>query len=140
MSDMMSEEDRSYTMSQIRSKGTTPEENLGLLLTEVADGFEVVEHADDLPGTPDYWLPELKLAVFADGCFFHQCPEHFQMPQSNQDYWEPKLKRNVERDKEVDEELREMGAMPIRIWEHDLKGDFTNALEVLESAIKSQHA
>lgn len=135
MSDMMSEEDRSYTMSQIQSTGTTPEENLGNILEELADDEEVVEHADDLPGTPDFWLPELKLAFFADGCFFHKCPEHFQMPESNQDYWRPKLERNVERDEEVDDELRSQGITPVRIWEHDLKEEPSDGAKRVAKAL-----
>lgn len=137
MSDMMSEEDRSYTMSRIRSTGTTPEENLGNILAELAADEEIVEHADDLPGTPDFWLPDLRLALFADGCFFHKCPEHFQMPQSNQDYWKPKLERNVERDQEVDEELRSRGITPVRIWEHDLKDDLDAAVETIAEALRT---
>jgi len=123
-------------MSQIRSTGTTPEENLATLLAGLLDeNAEVVKHARDLPGTPDFWLPRVSLAIFADGCFFHKCPEHFQMPASNRDYWEPKLARNKERDSEVNEDLREMGVKPLRIWEHDLKGDLSHARDLLVAAI-----
>ena len=40
--------------------------------------------------------------MFVDGCFWHQCPEHGSMPVRNRDYWEPKLRRNVERDRRAD--------------------------------------
>lgn len=135
MSDMMSEEDRSYTMSQIQSTGTTPEENLGNILDELVPEEEVIEHADGLPGTPDFWLPDRKLAIFADGCFFHRCPEHFQMPKSNQDYWKPKIERNCERDDEVDAKLRERGITPVRIWEHDLTDNLQPAVEKVLDAL-----
>lgn len=138
MADKMSAEDRSYTMSQIQSTGTTPEENLGYILNEFAGDEEVIEHADELPGTPDFWLPNLNLAFFADGCFFHKCPEHFQMPKSNQDYWKPKLQRNVDRDQEVNDALRGHGIVPVRIWEHDLKDDLTVAVDIVRGKIEER--
>jgi DNA mismatch endonuclease (patch repair protein) len=58
------------------------------------------------------------LAVFVDGCFWHCCPEHSQIPRSNEVYWRPKLARNVERDREVDDALKMAGWSVLRFWEH----------------------
>lgn len=139
MNDRMSEEDRSYTMSQIQSTGTEPEERLAALLKELLPEDEpVIEHAENLPGTPDFYLPEREVALFADGCFFHKCPEHFQMPKSNQDYWKSKLERNVERDAEVDEQLSEQGIATVRIWEHALKDNLQVAREQINGVINDK--
>jgi DNA mismatch endonuclease (patch repair protein) len=43
---------------------------------------------------------------------------HGQEPRSNTDYWSPKLKANVERDREVNAALEKNGWHVIRIWEH----------------------
>ena len=67
---------------------------------------------------PDIVFLSRKLAVFIDGCFWHCCPEHAVMPKANRDYWEPKLRRNVERDLEVDLALEAEGWRVLRIWEH----------------------
>ncbi len=60
-----------------------------------------------------------KVAVFVDGCFWHGCPDHQRVPQSNRDYWVPKLRRNVERDGQVDEALAAEGWLVVRVWEHE---------------------
>src|SRR3954451_11374284 len=36
---------------------------------------------DDLAGRAHVVFPVPKLAVFVDGCFWHQCPEHATMPK-----------------------------------------------------------
>jgi DNA mismatch endonuclease (patch repair protein) len=67
----------------------------------------------------DILFPAVKLAVFVDGCFWHRCPEHGTTPRSNTHYWDPKLTRNVERDRRTDERLRKAGWAVLRIWEHE---------------------
>jgi DNA mismatch endonuclease (patch repair protein) len=68
---------------------------------------------------PDIVFTKQKVAVFVDGCFWHGCPEHRVIPKSNQDYWVPKLARNVDRDREVDEALASEGWTIVRVWEHE---------------------
>jgi DNA mismatch endonuclease (patch repair protein) len=114
-------------MSRIRSRSTKPEERLGVLVREVFPRRRVVQHATDLPGKPDYFLPGLKLAIFADGCFWHSCPQHGRAPDDNADYWGPKLARNRERDHIARRELRRLGIRVVRFWEHELKRDVMHA-------------
>ena len=59
-----------------------------------------------------------RLAIFVDGCFWHGCPRHGTIPKSNQDYWVPKLRQNVDRDRIVNQELRDAGWRVLRFWEH----------------------
>jgi DNA mismatch endonuclease, patch repair protein len=68
---------------------------------------------------PDIVFTRAKLAVFIDGCFWHQCPEHGNVPRTNVDYWVPKLRRNVERDRATDTALEIAGWRVIRAWEHE---------------------
>lgn len=73
-----------------------------------------------------------KVAVFVDGCFWHSCPEHGTMPRSNQDYWIPKIRQNVERDRQVMDGLRNSGWCVIRIWEHiELEDAIARVLRLL---------
>lgn len=71
------------------------------------------------PIRPDIVFTRVRVAVFVDGCFWHGCPDHQHMPRSNPEYWVPKLRRNVERDREVDEALTSAGWSVIRAWEHE---------------------
>lgn len=67
---------------------------------------------------PDLVFTARRVAVFVDGCFWHCCPDHGSQPASNTWYWEPKLRRNVERDRAADSALDEAGWTVIRLWEH----------------------
>jgi DNA mismatch endonuclease (patch repair protein) len=68
---------------------------------------------------PDITFTRARVAVFVDGCFWHVCPLHGNQPRANTDYWRPKLARNVERDRIVDNALREAGWRVLRAWEHE---------------------
>ena len=69
---------------------------------------------------PDFVFPELKLAVFVDGCFWHACPKHATKPRNNRAFWRRKLAANQARDRQVNRTLRAAGWRVVRIWEHEL--------------------
>jgi DNA mismatch endonuclease (patch repair protein) len=121
MTDWLTPEQRKKNMAAIRSSGTSPEARLGRALGELFPRHRVVMHDAELPGRPDFYLPGLRLAIFADGCFWHGCPEHGRIPDDNRAYWAPKLLRNVQRDKEASRTLRRKGIRVMRIWEHELR-------------------
>src|SRR5437764_852488 len=104
-----------------RRVDTTPERRLRSQLHRLGLRFR-----KDLPVAlggrsvrPDVVFTRARVAVFVDGCFWHRCPEHFQMPRANREYWEPKLTRNVERDGEADAALQAAGWVVVRVWEHE---------------------
>lgn len=68
--------------------------------------------------TIDVAFPGRRVAAFVDGCFWHSCPTHGRQPAVHGDYWQPKLERNVARDKAVTEELEHLGWTVVRVWEH----------------------
>lgn len=145
MGDVFSPEKRSEVMASIRSKGTKIERTLHEIVREVlGHRWRIDSHVDDLPGKPDLVVPSLRLALFADSCFFHSCPEHGRIPDSNRDYWKPKIARNVERDRETDEALASRGYEVVRVWEHELKTVRARATttqrlrETLRKSIESQ--
>lgn len=121
MADWLTPEQRSRNMAAIRSSGTSPEERLGASLRLRFPRRKIIERPRDLPGKPDFYVPGLRLAIFADGCFWHGCPVHGRMPEDNRDYWEPKLARNKARDREAVRALRRSGIRPVRLWEHELR-------------------
>lgn len=109
-------------MSRIRSHGTRPEVRLRALLERWLPDYEVKEHPSEIFGKPDFYVPELRLAIFVDGCFFHGCPQHYRPPEQNKEYWLPKIRANKKRDRLVNRTLRAEGIWLVRIWEHELKG------------------
>lgn len=122
VADIFDEEKRSEIMSRITSSGTKPEERLYAIVRSIlGHRWRIDTNVRELPGKPDILIPTLSLVLFSDGCFFHRCPEHGRIPDTNQEYWEPKLKNNVERDRNNRAELRRRGFTVWRFWGHDLK-------------------
>jgi DNA mismatch endonuclease, patch repair protein len=103
-----------------RRRDTKPEKRLRSLLHRRGYRFrkDMAIEVSGLRVRPDVVFTRRKVAVFVDGCFWHRCPEHASSPRANSAYWGPKLDRNVERDRLVDERLQEAGWHVVRIWEH----------------------
>ena len=136
MADRFDRATRSRIMARIRPFGTRLEGRVGALLREEFPGEEIVERPPDLPGRPDFLLPRLRLAVFADGCFFHGCPKCFRPPDSNREFWARKIEGNKRRDRRVVGELRRMGIRTVRIREHETGGRAKEARRKLRRAVK----
>jgi DNA mismatch endonuclease (patch repair protein) len=83
----------------------------------------------ELPGTPDIVFTKAKIAVFVDGCFWHNCGIHRVAPKHNREWWLAKLAANADRDRRKDEQLVAMGWMPIHIWEHEKAEDSADTVE-----------
>jgi DNA mismatch endonuclease, patch repair protein len=88
----------------------------------------------ELTVRPDIVFPRQKLAVFIDGCFWHNCPTHGNVPRANTDYWRPKLQRNVERDQAVNVALVAAGWSVIRAWEHEPAPEIADRISVALAA------
>lgn len=93
-----------------------------------------------IPGstrTVDIVFPRANLAVFIDGCFWHDCPIHGSRPKSNAEWWREKIQQNVERDQDTNRRLRDLGWRVIRIWEHE---DPTEAADRIAEAYREELA
>ncbi|HDZ61566.1 MAG TPA: DNA mismatch endonuclease Vsr [Nitrospirae bacterium] len=112
---------RSEIMRAVRSKDTGPEMIVRKLVHSL--GFRYRLHVSTLPGKPDLVFPARKKVIFVHGCFWHGdiCPRGKRVPKENREYWVKKIKRNVERDKNNQKLLNELGWDYLIIWEHELK-------------------
>jgi DNA mismatch endonuclease (patch repair protein) len=120
MTDVFSEAKRSEVMSKIRGKGNKATE-IALISVFRKNGITGWRRNYKIFGKPDFVFNKQKLAIFVDGCFWHQCPFHATLPRHNQEFWLKKLTANVERDREVTEHLQQRGWNVMRIWEHELR-------------------
>jgi len=119
-----------------RGRDTRPE--LAVRALVHARGLRYFVNRRPLPGlrrTGDLVFPRRRVVVFVDGCFWHRCPEHFRMPAANPDYWEPKIARNVARDRETDRRLAEAGWRVLRFWEHEKAEDVA---ELIDRAVRGR--
>ena len=70
---------------------------------------------------PDFVFLKYKIAIFADGCFWHGHDCRTLKPKTNQEYWSKKIKRNKKRDKEIKKRIEAKGWKIFRIWECQIK-------------------
>jgi DNA mismatch endonuclease (patch repair protein) len=116
-----SSEGRSANMRANRRTDTKPEMALRRALHRKGYRYRKDYRLDLAQGKrvrPDIAFTARKVAVFVDGCFWHACPEHGTKPAANTWYWDPKLRRNVERDRAADAALSAAGWEVVRVWEH----------------------
>ncbi len=132
--DNKTESQRRENMSRIRSKDTGPEKTVRRVLFRMGCRFRL--NRKDLPGKPDIVMPKYRLAIFIQGCFWHQHPgcSRAVLPKSRQEYWHQKLARNVERDIANREELLKNGWRVLWVWECSLKTKAS--LEALPEKLK----
>lgn len=120
--DKLTKEKRSWNMSKIKNRNTKPEVMVRKFLFDRGYRYRI---KNDLFGKPDLVINGKKLAVFIDGCFWHQhnnCKLSY-MPKTNTDFWNQKLLRNKKRDKAVNEKLSSDGWRIMRLWECDIERD-----------------
>ena len=137
MPDHLSKEKRSWNMSRIKSKNTSPEILVRKYLHK--NGFRFRICRKDLPGKPDIVLPKYNTIIFVHGCFWHRhegC-KRATTPKSNTDYWLSKFKRNVERDLDNYNKLNKNGWKVLIIWECEVKN--CDKLENLIAKIKDNN-
>ena len=133
-SDVMTREQRGRCMSRIRGRDTKPELMLRRALWQ--GGLRYRLHCR-LPGRPDIVFPARRIAVFVDGCFWHQCPEHATLPKNNRAFWQAKLEGNRRRDAEVNALLRAEGWTVLRIWEHEIRRNASHVAERIARMIRA---
>ena len=133
--DRLTPERRSWLMSRVKPTNTSPE--LRVRSAAPALGLRFRLHAKNLPGRPDLVFPKWKKVIFVHGCFWHRHPgcKKATKPKSRTDYWSGKFARNVERDREVEKMLTDMGWSVHTIWEcetKDLESLNSRLLEIFE--------
>lgn len=132
--DKLTKERRSWNMSRIRSKDTTPEKKVRSILHKMGYRFRL--HKKDLPGNPDIVLPKYKTVIEVRGCYWHRhkgCKDT-TTPKTNTAFWLKKFESNVKRDKENKKKLEALDWKVIVIWECEVKnGKMTKKLQILKN-------
>ena len=122
--DVLTAAQRHKNMQHIRGKNTKAEVLLRKELWK--QGIRYRKNYKALPGKPDIAITKYKIAVFVDGDFWH-ARGHEENPgeqiKTNSVFWSKKLKRNVERDREVNEALLELNWLVLRFWDSDVIKD-----------------
>ncbi len=130
-----SQETISYTMSRIRGKNTGIEMKLRRELYQ--RGIRYRANSKYIYGHPDISMKGYKVAIFCDSEFWHgyEFAENEEKIHANRDYWIPKIKRNMERDNEVNEYLLAHGYVVLRFWGKEIEKDVKGCADKIEEAL-----
>ena len=120
MTDVFSKKKRSEIMSLVKGGRNRATEGR---LADVLRKNRLVGWRRNFPlfGRPDFAFPGDRLLIFVDGCFWHGCSVHGQIPASNRQFWATKLAKNRARDRLVNRTLKSKGWRVLRIWQHEMK-------------------
>ncbi len=130
--DTMTKEQRSRTMSRIRSTGTKPELRVARMIREwYRDNMPTrpLIRVNDrgLPGAPDIVLPRMLKIVFVNGCFWHGHAGCYREPKTNKKFWRAKISANKARDARTARKLRrdtESGPWSVMtVWECETRDE-----------------
>jgi DNA mismatch endonuclease (patch repair protein) len=130
--DHLSPEARSLAMAKIHRRDTSAELSLRKQLWRAGLRGWRCDFAG-LPGRPDLAFTRWQVAVFVDGLLWHGHPRRYPARLSQQ--WRLKIARNVERDRSVNEALRRLGWVVVRLWDADIHRDPRTSVDAVRSAI-----
>ena len=111
---------RSWLMSRVKGRDTTPELAVRRLLHAL--GYRYRLHVKTLPGKPDIVFGPRQKVIFIHGCFWHghKCRKG-RLPKSNTAFWTEKIVRNKARDRQHIKSLKAAGWQVLVIWQCQLK-------------------
>ena len=136
--DKLTKEQRKRNMQANKSTGTKPEILLAKML--FARGYRYKKNDKDVFGHPDLTFKKIKLAIFVDGEFWHgkDWEKRKKDHKTNKDFWIKKIERNIERDKEVNEELTKQGWIILRFWSKEIEKSLLSCILKIENEIRVQ--
>ncbi len=136
----MTKEQKSKNMRAVKNKGSKIEK---LLAKELwSNGLRYRKNDKTIFGTPDFVFKGLKIAVFCDSEFWHGKDWEIRKNdfKSNQEFWIPKIERNIQRDKEVNEYLSKNDWTVLRFWGKEIEKDAYHCmLKVKKVVIRKQN-
>jgi DNA mismatch endonuclease (patch repair protein) len=133
--DRLSKTERSKLMARVRVKDTDIEKILGEIIKPLWKIERYRKNVKTLPGRPDIVFPKSKIAIFADGDFWHG--HYYKKEKHKWDiFWQDKIKKNVSRDNRQKQELKGLGYKVIRFWGSDLKKNPEKSFKIIEPCVK----
>ena len=135
--DIFEPKKRSEIMSKVKSKNTSIELALFDIVRTLWTRYRYRKHCSGLPGTPDIAFTKQRVAVFADGEFWHG-KDYSESKNKLPDYWHNKIERNMERDKKVNVALVNRGYVVLRFWGKEIKKKPEKVLKKISDALRQR--
>lgn len=96
-----------------------------------ARGYRYQVNVRSLPGSPDLLFARRRVAIFVNGCFWHQhqgC-RLATIPKTRTEFWQNKFEDNRRRDRRNRRALEQAGWRVIDVWQCEIEtGEFLNPL------------
>lgn len=125
-----------YNMKQVKNKGSKIE--VKLMKELWSRGLRYRKNVNGIFGKPDIVFIGKRVVVFCDSEFWHgfNWEERKNDFKSHQEFWIPKIERNMERDKEVTEQLQSEGWTVLRFWGNEIKKNLKECADKIEEAVR----
>ena len=132
--DDLTPEQRRKNMQHIRSKDTSIEIKLRKALWH--EGIRYRKNYKALPGKPDIAITKYRIAIFCDSSFWHGRDFEKKKPvATNHKYWDAKIRRNMERDSVVNQQLRAMEWTVLRFWDVEINKQLDMCVQTVKEVI-----
>ena len=128
----------SFNMKQVKNKDSKIEVALRKELW--SRGLRYQKNVTSIFGKLDLVFKGKKVAVFCDSEFWHgyNWKERKKDFKSHREFWIPKIERNMERDKEVTEELKKQGWIVLRFWGNEIRKNVSGCADIIEKAVRGE--
>ena len=106
------------------------------------EGIRYRKNYKALPGKPDIAITKYRIAIFCDSSFWHGRDFDKKKPvDTNHEYWDSKITKNMKRDLDVNRQLKEMGWLVLRFWDIEINKQLEMCVNtVLEGIIEAKIA
>ena len=132
-------EQRRKNMQAVKNKNTKIELMLRKALW--ARGLRYRKNSSKVFGHPDIVFIGRKVAVFCDSEFWHGYDWENKKNEikTRQDFWIQKIERNIQRDKEVNDQLKSRGWIVLRFWGNDIKMNVELCADIVQAALEDRN-
>ncbi|MBO4308922.1 MAG: DNA mismatch endonuclease Vsr [Clostridia bacterium] len=133
--DKLTPEQRAKNMRAVKNKDSEIELLLRRCLWE--KGLRYRKNVKSVYGHPDIAFIGKKVAVFCDSEFWHGFDWENKQNEikSRRDFWIPKIERNIQRDKEVNQKLQSEGWTVLRFWGEEIKKNTEECVIAIENTL-----
>lgn len=133
--DKLTKEQRRKNMQAVKSSGSKIEILLAKRLWNL--GYRYRKNNKTIFGKPDLTFKKYKIAIFADGEFWHgrNWKVHKYDHKSNKKFWHQKIEQNIQRDRKVNYVLRRNGWKVLRFWEKEIIKNLDKCIKKIEQEL-----
>ncbi len=134
MGDNLTIEQRRKNMQNIKSRDTSIELKMRKALWHA--GIHYKKNYSILPGKPDIAITKYKIAVFCDSSFWHGKDYESKKPvETNHEFWDTKIRKNMDRDRQVNLQLESMGWIVLHFWDTEISKNIGECIQAVREAI-----